>query len=162
MWITLESEPEIGELLERFDGFHDSCLREVSVSTETFIDEQGAMECPGHLDTSALLFFQSQNKELRAIELRCTGITSFRLRPSADNCDSIISSGTISKSDGQFRLAISFVGGPLTGPPNSGMWLPTRPPEDPDLEIVAQSMVWRPLSDAMGDRFRYRSVAVKD
>jgi len=74
MWIALDSQQAIDDLDDRFGGFHDGCLREVSLATETYVDEGGGMACPGHLDTSALLLFLSQNESLPAIELRCTGI----------------------------------------------------------------------------------------
>ena len=156
MWIQLDSPAAIGDLLEQFDGFHDGCLREVALVTETFVDEQGAMTCPGHLDTSALLYFQSQSQHLSAIEIRCLGISQFRLRPSKDNCDSIIASGTVAQVPAGFRLAVSFMGGPLTGPPNGAISLSPAPPDDPDLEVVAQSMAWRPLPGIHGEARRYR------
>jgi hypothetical protein len=157
LWIQLDSQPAIEDLLERFNGFHDGCLREVALATETFVDERGAMACPGHLDTSALLYFQSQSEHLPAIEIRCVGISQFRLRPTGDNCDSIISYGTVAQEQARCRLAVSFVGGPLTGPPNGAVWVSPAPPEDPDLEVVARSMAWRPLADARGEGLRYRA-----
>jgi hypothetical protein len=33
--------------------------------------------------------------------------------------------------------------------------MPHRSLEDPDLEVVAQSMAWRSLNDALGDKLRY-------
>lgn len=155
MWIQLDSQGAIAELLEQFDGFHDGCLREVSLVSETFVDEQGGMACPGHLDTRARLYFQSQNRQLRAIELRCHGVSQFRLRPTGENCDSIISSGIATLVPAGCRLAVSFVGGPLTGPPDGGVWLSPSPPDHPDLEVVAQSMAWRPLPGAHGETLRY-------
>lgn len=157
MWIALDSQQAVDDFGDRFGDFHDACLREVSLATETYVDEQGGMACPGHLDTSALLFFQSQNQSLPPIEVRCTGVTLFVLRPTAENCDSIIQSGRITLADGRSRLSVSFLGGPLIGPPDSVMLLPTRSHEDPDLEVVAQSMAWRPLEAALGDQLRYRT-----
>src|SRR5438105_4100888 len=156
MWIALTSERAVQELLQQFDGFHDGCLREVSLATETYVDERGAMACPGHLDTSALLYFQSQNRSLSAIEFRCDGVTAFRLRPTAEGCDSIVSSGTIDLQAESCRIAVRFVGGPLSGPPNTGVWLPARSPDDPDLEVVARRIEWRAIDNAFGDRPRYR------
>jgi hypothetical protein len=157
MWIPLNSEQAIQALLSGFDRFADGCLREVSLATETYVNERLAMACPGHLDTSAFLYFQRQSGELSAIELRCEGVTAFRLRPTADGCDSIVSSGTITVEDETLRLAVSFVGGPLRGPPNSGMWLPTRSLADPDLEVVAQRMEWRAVDNGLGNHLRYRA-----
>ena len=156
MWIELDSRAAIEDLLDRFDGFHDGCLREVALATETYVDAEGAMACPGHLDTSALLYFQSQYEQLRAIEVRCVGIAQFRLRPTAENCDSILAAGLIVQEGEWCRLSVSFVGGPLTGPPNSAVLLPAPSPEDPDLEVVARSIAWRPLEGAHGERLRYQ------
>lgn len=157
MWIELTSQTAIDDFLADFAGFHDSCLREVSLATETFINERRAMSCPGHLDTSALLFFQSQFDELSAIELRCTGISHLRLRPTAENCDSIVSGASLTLQDGRCRLAIRFIGGPLVGPPNTGIWLPAPSTDGADFEVVARSMEWRPLNAALGNRLRYRA-----
>ena len=156
MWIQLDSLSAIHDLLEQFGDFHDGCLREVSIATETFVDKAGAMACPGHLDTSAHLYFQSQDSHLPAIEIRCLGISQFRLRPTDDGCDSIISSGTVDHIPAGCRLAVSFVGGPLIGPPNSLIVITPSSDSDPDLEVVAQSMSWRPLPGAHGDGLRYR------
>jgi hypothetical protein len=155
MWIPLSSAGAIADLLTNFGGFHDACLREVALATDTYVDEKRAMTCPGNLDTSALLYFQRQNQDFPAIELRCTGVTQFRLRPTPDSCDSIIVDGTVATDGERLRLAVCFVGAPLRGPPNSWLELPHRSLEEPDLEVVAQSMAWRSLNDALGNKLRY-------
>lgn len=154
-WIPLSSPETIADFVSEFGGFHDGCLREAALATETYVDERRAMACPGHLDTSALLFFQRQSEELPAIELRCTGVIQFLLRPTPDNCDSIIIGGEVT-ADGQWlRLAVCFAGAPLTGPPNTFVELPHRSLEDPDLEVIAQAMAWRSLDGALGYKLRY-------
>jgi hypothetical protein len=140
----------------KFNGFHDACLREVAIATETYVDVDGAMSCPGHLDTSALLYLQSQSEALGAIELRCIGVSHFHLNPTPENCDSIISSGAVRRMNGAVSLALRFLGGPLTGPPNSGVWLPSRSGEEADVEIVAQAIEWRPVPGGLGNRLRFR------
>jgi hypothetical protein len=155
MWIPLSSSGGIADLLTKFGGFHDACLREVALATETYVDDRRAMSCPGHLDTSALLYFQRQSEDFPAIELRCTGITQFRLRPTPVNCDSIIVDGAVATDGEWLRLAVCFVGAPLRRPPNTLVQLPHRSLEDPDLEVVAQSMAWRSLNDALGNKLRY-------
>jgi hypothetical protein len=155
MWIPLSSSGAIADLLTEFGAFHDACLREVALATETYVDERRTMACPGHMDTSALLYFQRQSEDFPAIELRCTGVTQFRLRPTPDNCDSIIVDGTVTTDGEWLRLAVCFVGPPLRGPPNTFVEMPRRSLEDPDLEVIAQSMAWRSLDDALGDKLRY-------
>lgn len=156
MWISLSSAQAIDELLQRFGGFHDGCLREVAIATESYVKENGAMVCPGHLDTTALLYFQRQNLAVPAIEMRCSGITRFQLRPTAEGCDSIISFGIVSLEQDLCRVAIYCIAGPISGPPN-GMWLSPGPREEPDLEVISRSVEWRPLEGHLGMRFGIRS-----
>jgi hypothetical protein len=157
VWIQLDSQAAIEDMLDQCGDFHDGCLREASLATETFVGEGGGMACPGHLDTSVILYFQCQSEQLSGIEIRCLGVSQFCLRPTGENCDSIISSGTVAQTPAGYRLAVSFIGGPLTGPPNTAVWLSPSSLEDPDLEVIAQSMAWRPLPGALGEALRYRS-----
>ena len=139
-----------------FGGFHDTCLREISVATETFIGENLSMACPGHLDTSALLFLQSQNRTLPAIEISCERVTSLRLSPTPDGCDSVIMDGEIKVVGKGCRIALNFIGGPLKGPPSGSVLIPAHSFDEPDLEISAGAMSWRPVQDGMGEALRYR------
>ena len=153
--MPLSSSDAIADLLSKFGGFHDACLREAALATETYVDERRVMACPGHLETSALLYFQRQSEDFPAMELRCKGVTQFHLRPTPDNCDSINVGGTVATDGEWLRLAVCFARAPLTGPPNTFVQLPDRSLEDPDLEVVAQSMAWRSLNDALGNKLRY-------
>lgn len=158
-WLNLESQAAIDRLAAEFGGFHDSCLREISVATETYVGENLSMVCPGHLDTSVFLFLQGQNRVLPAIEFRCERVTRVRLTPTAEGCDSIIAGGKITVDAAGYRIALNFVGGPLKGPPNSSIVIPTRPFDTPDLDIAAEAISWRPVPDGLGERLRYRQVS---
>ncbi len=57
-WITVHSPDDGRALLEETNGLHDGCLRELHLATETFVTEAGGMHVPGHLDSSARLYFQ--------------------------------------------------------------------------------------------------------
>lgn len=155
-WIRLDSQATIDRLAADFGGFHDACLREISVTTETHVGENLGMSCPGHLDTSALLFLQSQNPRLPAIEISCERMTGLRLTPTADGCDSIIMGGQITVDAKGYRIALNFVGGPLKGPPNSSTFIPARSFDKPDLDISAEAISWRPVRDGLGEALRYR------
>src|SRR5437868_4640391 len=120
-WIRLDSEKAVEDLMKGFAGFHDACLREMSIATETYVDERGAMSCPSHLDTSALLFFQSQGARNRAIELYCEAVSLIRVSPTPEGHDSTIWSAVISLDGAMNRLGLSFIGGPVAGPPNSSV-----------------------------------------
>lgn len=156
MWTSLDSQAAIEQLLVGFGGFHDACLREISVATETYVAETLAMHCAPHLDTSVLLFFQRQVRPLSAIEIKCEQVTGLHYTPSAEDCDSIVMSGTLSLSGGEVRLAIHLVGGRLRGGP--GSVAPIRPRNQPDLEVTARSMSWRTVEAGLGSALRYRTL----
>ncbi len=156
-WLPLDSTQAIDDLLTQFNGFHDGCLREMALATETYVAERHSMAVPGHLDTSALLYFQGQGERVSAIELRCEGISHLKLRPTPDNHDSIIAYGTVQLDDDRCRLAVYFMDGPLTGPLNGWLTVEPSPPEDPDLEIIAQRVEWRAVPNTFGNRLRYRN-----
>ncbi|HUJ17899.1 MAG TPA: hypothetical protein VL197_07890 [Nitrospirota bacterium] len=156
MWISIDSQSSIDRLLHEFAGFHDACLREVSIATETYVAENLAMSCPGHLDTSALLFLQGQNRSLPAIEIKCERVTGIRVNPTPDNCDSILAGGNITTDGKTYRLALNFMGGPLTGPPNSWVSIQKKPYTESDIEVTAESIAWRPVENGLGKHLRYR------
>ena len=155
MWNSLLSQSAIDQLLIDFGDFHDACLREISVSTETYVGENLAMSCPPHLDTSVLLVFQRQARPLAVIEIKCEEVTDLHFTPTADGCDSIISSGTLSLADSGVRLAINFFGSPLQGL-GSSIFIRSRAEKQSDLVVTARSVSWRSLEDGLGDKLRYR------
>jgi hypothetical protein len=156
-WIRLNSRKTIDEFMESFGGFHDACLREVSIATETYVGQSGAMSCPAHLDTSVLMWFQSQGAKHRAVEIHCEGVSFLQLSATPAGCDSILSAGVLSNEGATCRLGLSFVGGPLVGAPNSFVEIaPNDPHSAPDIVIEAASMSWRPLAGAEGPTLRYR------
>jgi hypothetical protein len=157
MWSELDSPTAIDRLIVEFGGFHDACLREISVATETFVGEGLAMSCPPNLDTSVLLFFQRQAGSVSGIEISCREVTGLHFKPSPEGCDSIIMRGAIGLAQGMVRLAVNFVAGPLKAAPNSRTFIEARSFEQPDLEVTARSMVWRPLENSLGKARRYRT-----
>lgn len=156
MWNSLLSQAAIDQLLIDFGDFHDACLREVSIATESYVGENLAMSCPPHLDTSVLLLFQRQARPLPVIEIKCEEVTDLHFTPTADGCDSIISSGTLSLADDGVRLAINFFGGPLQGLPNSSIFIRSRGNKQSDLVVTARAVFWRSLEDGLGNKLRYR------
>ncbi len=154
MWIPLDSADSIERLLSGFQSFHDACLREMAMTTETYVAENLRMTCPGHLDTTVVLFLQRQSKSLSAIEIKCERVTNLRITPSPDGSDSIISVGTIRTSGTGYCLSLSFIGGPLRGVPNSIITIGPR--ELPDIEIAAEAISWRSIPQGLGNKLRYR------
>jgi hypothetical protein len=153
IWTNLDSQNAIASFLAEFGGFHDACLRQLLVSTETFVANNLSMSCPGHLDTTVLLFLQSQSGSLPAVEIKCERVTGVRIMPSPDGCDSIVMSGTIANEGEIYRLALHLMGAPLRGEPNSRIFVIES--DQPDIEVAAQAMAWRPAPDGLGERLLY-------
>lgn len=154
-WINWDSQDAIDSFLTTSGSFHDACLRQLLISTETYVANNLGMACPGQLDTGAVLFMQSQNRHLPAFEIKCERVTGIRVTPSPDGCDSIIASGDIVKEGEMYRLVLRFIGLPLRGEPNSTISMPER--DQPDIEVTAQVMAWRPVPNGLGERPMYVS-----
>jgi hypothetical protein len=156
-WIPLDSPHAIDAFLEACGGFHDACFREALVTGETYVNDRGGMHCAAHLEVAARMVFQSQWAEFCAFEIMCTGVSLLRLSPTPDNCDSILTDGVVTQLDGSVRLGLSFIGGPLIGPPNSWGEITSNDAHDaPDIEVVAQSMAWRRLARSAGPGRHYQ------
>lgn len=67
------------------------------------------------------MFFQSRIARHSAIEVACTGVTLFPIVPTPDNCDSFLDHAAFSGDGASSRFGISFLGGPLTGPPGGSI-----------------------------------------
>lgn len=156
MWNELDSPAAINRLIAAFGGFHDACLREISVATETYVGKDMAMRCPPNLDTSVLLFLQRGAAPVSAVEIHCREVTGLHLKPSPEGCDSIIMGGAIGLGQGAVRIAVNFIAGPMRAAPDSRIFIPARSFEQPDLELTARSVVWRPLENSLGKGRRYR------
>src|SRR5436190_16294367 len=89
-WNAVASEADIERLLDVFGGFHDGCLREAHIWTETYIMGDLRMHCPGDLDTRVRILFQRQFHGPSAIEVLFEQVVAFHLQPSPENYDSII------------------------------------------------------------------------
>src|SRR5215212_4141203 len=48
-WCNVETAADVERLLSTFGEFHDGCLREVHIWTETSVDDDLTMTCPGYL-----------------------------------------------------------------------------------------------------------------
>jgi hypothetical protein len=151
-WSIVSSAIEAQSLLDLFGHFHDSCLREIHLSTATSVNEQLGMDCAGHLDTQIRALFQRQVSLPSAIEIEFSKVSFFCMQPTPDNADSIIYRASLDIDDGQFRFSAWCVGLPLRAAPNSTL---TAVPGDPAIEILCGEMLWRDKSEWMGSKLRY-------
>ncbi|WP_257125349.1 hypothetical protein [Bhargavaea cecembensis] len=143
-WIEIRERKDIDHLLERFDHFHDSCLKESYLWTEAFVDSDLAMHMSDERDTKARFLFQRQWKGPSAIELLFGGVTTFHLAPRAANEDSLIYEAQLYFRNGLFYWA------------EDGDWIYEEKERFPNVSwISSEKLKWRDASSWMGKRNRY-------
>jgi hypothetical protein len=139
-WNQINNKEDIKFLMNKFGGFHDSCLKELLLSTESFVDQNFAMA--PNPNTNVRVLLQRQNEDASAIELLFEEINKITIVPAPENCDSIILGATILYQDGLYFWA------------NVDDWTPE---ENSDYVswISAKSLKWRDVSSWMGEKMRY-------
>ena len=68
MWIEITNQAGIDELMEKFGYFHDTCIRDIYISTQDFVNERRSMHFDNVLTIS--LLFQRQSNENSVLELK--------------------------------------------------------------------------------------------
>ncbi len=142
-WIEVKDSKDIEKILDKFGWFHDSCLKELYMWTESYVDEDLSMAVPSGLDTNVRILFQRQFSHPSAIELLFEGVTQFHILPSPENYDSIIYNATLIFHNGLFYWA------------NQNDWQPENNTTDTSSWISAKSLRWRDASSWMGKQNRY-------
>jgi len=141
-WIELKEESEIKVLLEDFGYFHDGCLKEMHMWTETYVEENLNMNAPGELDTNVKLLFQRQFKNPSVIELWFEGVTGMHILPTAENFASILFEAVILKQNNTYYWSDDIDFDPNEIEYNAS-W------------ISAKNLRWRERNDWMGKQNRY-------
>jgi hypothetical protein len=73
--------------MRTFGDFHDGCLREAHIWTESFVDTEMRMSVASDLETRVRLLIQRQWRDPSAIELLFEEVTALHLRPSPQDYD---------------------------------------------------------------------------
>ena len=139
----LTSKAQIDEFMRLFGQFHDTCLKEVHISTGHWVGKELAMATPSDEATKGHLLFQRQFNNPSAIELLFEKIVRFNIVPPEENHFGIIFSATMITKDGLIYWA------DVPG------WLPQTPDCDTATWIAAKSLSWRDASEWMGPKLRY-------
>ena len=142
-WIPLTSQADLDQLTLTFGDFHDGCLREVHIWTESFVDTEMRMSVASDLDTRVRLLIQRQWRDPSAIELLFEEVTTLHLRPSQQNYDSIIMCALMLLRDGDFYWA------------EDADWSLESPKRDDVTWIAAKKVSWRDVSEWMGPDLHY-------
>ena len=142
-WNEIRTEDDIGALLNTFGDFHDACLKEMHLWTDTFVQPNLSMSVGIKWDCHARFLFQRQWDKASAIEIGFHEIRGINVAPSPPNYDSIIFTATLLLEDGVFYWA------------ETGNWRPDEPGCNDVTWIAAGQMKWRDASDWMGEELRY-------
>ncbi len=142
-WVEVTNQADLDLLMNTFGAFHDACIKEMYLWTESYVDSDLSMSCPPHLDTHVRLLIQRQFEDPSAIELLFDEVRRINVVPSPDNYDSIIFDATLLLREGIFYWA------------DVGRWLPDQENSMNATWIAANKLKWRDASDWMGEKLRY-------
>ncbi len=142
-WREVSNQANLDELTDIFGEFHDACLKEMHLWTDTWVEPNLSMSVGTGWSYHARLLFQRQWKDPSAIEIIFDEIRSVHIALSPPNYDDIIFSATLLLKDGVFFWA------------EAGNWQPDDPNCNDITWIAASQMKWRDVSGWMGEDLRY-------
>ena len=143
-WRPLSNETDLTELMDLFNGFHDSCVREVHVLSGHYVNDDYWMTVGW--ETTVRMFVQRQVPNPSAIELRFDQVVGLRLTPPPPNYDAIIFHATFFIRDGVFYWA------------DTAEWTPESAERGDSTWVSARKACWRDASNWMGPELRYLSI----
>ncbi len=91
-WHYVDTQQDIGFIMEQTDGFHDSTLKELHYVSGSYVDDENAMHCVDSVRQVRMLF---DSQWCDTIELVFEGVTALHLRPSQDGFASNIFGASI-------------------------------------------------------------------
>lgn len=144
-WNEINDEEDIIKFMDTFGWFHDSCLKELHLWTDHWVDKDLAMSISPNLDYRVQILFQRQDKGPSAIEMLFEEVTRLHIIPSPENYDSIIFGATFVLKDSTFYWA------------GDEGWIPEDPSKYGVNWISSKKVRWRDASEWMGSELRYGS-----
>jgi hypothetical protein len=118
MWTEIKEQSDIDKIMELYGNFHDSCLRDIYISTREFVDEKRAMHFDNKLTAS--LLFQRQFKQNTVLELKFEDIDHFNFNPLDKGEYAVILDATLITKSGLFYWA-DFAGWEIGD--NEAIWI---------------------------------------
>jgi len=103
MWTEVNDKSDIDKLMDLYSYFHDSCLRDIYISTREFVDQKLAMHFDNKLTASFL--FQKQYGPITVLELKFEDIEQFNFRPFTETENAVIYDATLIFANGLFYWA---------------------------------------------------------
>jgi hypothetical protein len=142
-WNEIKTQSDADALMERFGGFHDSCIREVHICTGYWVRSDFSMEVPKGWDTKVRVHVQRQWKDPAAIELLFEEVTRVNLVPAPPDYISIIYGATLLIREGIIQWS------PKTN------WNPDHPEANSETWISAKQLKWREVDNWLGEPLQY-------
>lgn len=105
MWTEIKDQTDIDNLMNLYGCFHDSCLRDIYISTREYVDNELFMNFSNKLIAS--LLFQRQFEQNTVLELKFEDIDQFNFHPFDENStsSSCLFDATLMLSNGLFYWA---------------------------------------------------------
>ncbi len=134
MWTEIKNQTDIDDLLNQYGYFHDSCLRDIYISTREFVYDQLVM----HFDNkiTATLLFQRQFRPTTVLELKFEDVEQFNFRPFDETTNAVIYDATLIITKGLFYWA-DFAGWEIGD--NESIW------------ISGKKLFWRQRPELIGN-----------
>lgn len=149
-WSELKNQSDIKEFMDTFGSFHDSCLKELYMWTETYVNKELSMSMTDEMDSCVRILFQRQDNDPSAIELFFKCVKECHILSREEGMDSIIFEARLVLKDNLFYWA-EFDDFEVDQPSlYSGSWLSSK------------ELYWRDVSSWMGKDKRYGVVRDKE
>lgn len=103
-FIEVKALNDIEELMEKFDGFHDSCIKEMKYVSEAYVNKMGEIH-PVNTIRKVEMVFQSQLARYKTIEIQFEKISRMNLEPCNKNYNCIILGASLKKTENTFYWA---------------------------------------------------------
>lgn len=139
----INNEDDIKLLMQKFDGFHDSCIKEILYYSGASVDKSGAMY-PFNDKRIVKIIVQSQYADVRVIEMKFDFVHKLNLEPRLPTYDCVIYGAVLKKVGDLFYWSdyYDFDANRL---------------EDMDVTwISAEKVSWRELEGALGEECIYK------
>jgi len=143
-WRDLQNQNDLDILMNAFGWFHDSCIKELFMWTEHYVNEDLSMSLSADRDHKVRILIQRQYTNPAAIELMFEEVTQLFIVPSPEKYDSIILEATFLQKDGLFFWA------------DDQNWDPDGQNKFATVNWISSKKVkWRDASDWIGKTLRY-------
>jgi hypothetical protein len=140
-WNEIKTTEDIKKLQMLFGGFHDSCLKELYLWTDSYVDKDLSMAMTS--GTNVRILFQRQFENTSAIELLFEGVKQFHMSPPPEDSDSVIYGASL------------FIEDELIYWGDDSSWSLKKNINSDVSWISSKRLRWRDVSSWIGEKMRY-------